>query len=234
MITSFHSLFDTILPVHRHHQGTYLDLNNASTHERFAHSLAAKNDPVYQSAQSKNPGSNWSNGLTSSSHDPLKAWNSKPDTGTLTILKVPTNKKEQTVLDLVKTLDKEGVKAAEKVRKKEHHFSSGENHYPTNDVTPFGVTSSTENGIAPTTNQHRALTSGENGASSGSGSHFPEKAKGSSVARDEYQRQYPGDECHRQMHQVFFNGVQCVNFIVTDERFLNNFQGWGKTFGFSG
>ena len=179
------------------------------------HTASSKTDrPPIQPV--KNSGSNWING-TVNGHDPLKAWDSKLVDPTLTILKVPasSNKiKDQAVLDLAKSLDKEAAgvdgKASEKVRKKGHHhnYSNGENDFhsrnspPTSFVNNNNMCHSSNNGSlnhnSNNNNHHhsnRASIPGENN----SPSVYSEKSKG--LVRDEYQRQYQGDDCHRQLQQ---------------------------------
>jgi len=158
------------------------------------------------------------------SHNKDHHWDLKPDptatasaATTTTILKVPTGKKDQNVLgaldvqkdqnvlDLVKSLDKEGQKATDKIRKKLD--SNGENHfYPRN-----GVVSPTSS-FGPT---QRALTS-ETNSTSGTGQQqqqqqpYPEKGKSASNG-NEYNRHYQPDECQRHEQQVSINCVDYIN-----------------------
>ena len=151
----------------------------------------------------------WIGGDSQSSNTKDHHWDLKPDSGaaaattTTTILKVPSSKKDQNVLELVKSLDKEGQKATDKVRKKGHHDSNGENNfYPRNGVSPtstFGLSSASSN------NNHtqRALTS-QNNSTSGQQQQppYPEKSKALNGQASEYNRHYQAEDCHRQEHQV--------------------------------
>jgi len=144
--------FDSLMPLpsvlHRGHNtecsNNYAD--NVTNGRAFGlHTASAKaTDRPIQPA--KSPGTNWING-SGSGHDPLKTWDSKLVDSSLTILKVPasSNKiKDQAVLDLAKSLDKEAAgvdgKASEKVRKKGHHnYSNGENHFQSRNSPPSFV-----------------------------------------------------------------------------------------------
>jgi hypothetical protein len=215
--------FDSLMPLpsvlHRGHNtecsNNYAD--NVTNGRAFGlHTASAKaTDRPIQPAKSS--GSNWINGSVNG-HDPLKTWDSKQADPTLTILKVPasSNKiKDQAVLDLAKSLDKEAAgvdgKASEKVRKKGHHnYSNGENHFQSRNSPPSFVNNNNNNSMCHSSNNgslnssnnnnnhhhsHRASIPGENNSTSV----YSEKSK--SLVRDEYQRQYQGDDCHRQLQQ---------------------------------
>ena len=135
-----------------------------------------------------------------------------------TILKVPTSghKRDQAVSDLVKSLEKEGTKAAEKSRKAETNF------YPKGGAaiaaSAFGMCHN-GNGNTSDANQ-RALNdnntpvfpdkTGSNGNGS-SGSHHNHNNNSSSTTNSsnnkatnghDYNRHYSIDACHRHEHQV--------------------------------